>query len=236
MTISDPPAERPLRDTRGVLVRWRREPGSVLGEWLAGAVAITIGLLLAVLLIARFSTPDPTPLLLPGLNAPGGIDDVLRILERNALVLALHSMCCVAGYLAGSSLPDEAERYQGFLRVVHERAGTAAIAFVGCATLFSLTTQAYVLGGGASSLAAQRGVPVWLLLVAFLPHALPELVALFLPLAAWLIASRRNAWHELLAATYVTTALAVPLLVFAAVVEVYVSPHLLLALRSLHFV
>lgn len=236
MSTAELVAGRPLRDTRGVLARWNRAPGTVLWAWMAGAGAISVGLLLAVWGIASRSTPDPTPLLLPGLNAPASIDDVVRILERNSLVLALHAMCCVAGYLAGSSLPDEAERYHGWLRVVHDRAAPAAIAFVGGATLFSLTTQAYVLGGAASTLAAQGGVPVWLLLLGLLPHALPELVALFLPLAAWLMASRQNAWHELLAATYVTTAVAVPLLVVAAVLEVYVSPHALLWLRSLHFV
>ena len=54
-----------------------------------------------------------------------------------------------------------------------------------------------------------RGV----LMLTLLPHALPELVALFLPLAAWMVASRREAWNELLAATAVTTAVAAPVLV-----------------------
>ena len=62
------------------------------------------------------------------------------------------------------------------------------------------------------------------------PHALPELIALFLPLAAWIIASRRGEWDQLLAATFVTVAIAVPILVVAAFVEVYVSPHLFAAL------
>ena len=55
-------------------------------------------------------------------------------------------------------------------------------------------------------------------------------MALFLPLAAWLVASRRGDWHKLLAATFVTVAIAVPMLVISALVEVYVSPHLLIAL------
>ena len=59
-------------------------------------------------------------------------------------------------------------------------------------------------------------------MLTLLPHALPELVALFLPLAAWMLASRREAWNELLAATLVTTALAAPVLVLAANVEVFV--------------
>ena len=67
-----------------------------------------------------------------------------------------------------------------------------------------------------------------------LPHAIPELIALFLPLAAWIIASRRGEWDQLLAATAVTVAIAVPVLVVAAFVEVYVSPHLFIALTGIH--
>ena len=62
-------------------------------------------------------------------------------------------------------------------------------------------------------------------MLALLPHALPELFALFLPLAAWMIASRRDDWHELLAATFVTVAIAIPILLAAAAIEVWVSPR-----------
>ena len=54
--------------------------------------------------------------------------------------------------------------------------------------------------------------------------------ALFLPLAAWLIASRRGEWNQLLAATLITVALAIPTLLVAATIEVYVWPHILEAL------
>jgi uncharacterized membrane protein SpoIIM required for sporulation len=63
-----------------------------------------------------------------------------------------------------------------------------------------------------------------------LPHAVPELTALFLPLAAWIIASRRGEWDKLLAATLVTVILALPTLLLAALWEVYVAPHVLSAL------
>jgi hypothetical protein len=155
-----------------------------------------------------------------------------EVLRRNALVLALHGFACVAGFIAGSSLPLEAERYSGWIKRIHDAAGPLAIAFVGAATAFSLVTQAYVLGGAASTLAAQGGIHPLLLLAGLLPHALPELLALFLPLAAWMLASRRRAWHELLAATVATCALATPVLVLAAFVEVYVSPDVILALRG----
>jgi uncharacterized membrane protein SpoIIM required for sporulation len=73
-----------------------------------------------------------------------------------------------------------------------------------------------------------------LLLLSVLPHAIPELIALFLPLAAWIIASRRGEWEQLLAATVVTVAIALPVLVVAAFIEVYVSPHLFTTLTHIH--
>jgi len=138
----------------------------------------------------------------------------------------------VAGFIAGSALPLEAEQRSGATRWIHEKAGPLAIAFVICATTFSLVTQALVLGGGTASLAAQLDIGPGLLLIGLLPHALPELVALFLPLAAWIIASRRGDWHQLLAATAVTVLLAIPVLVAAAFIEVYVAPGLLVSLAG----
>jgi hypothetical protein len=221
-----------LRDTRATLEGWNRRPGETLGTWLAGSVAVSIGLLLAVWLIASVSTPDATPVVLPGLTEPGTARDVAAVIGRNLLVLALHAMACVAGFIAGSSLPLTAERYSGAWRWIHDKAGPLAIGFVFCATTFSLSTQAYVLGGGAARVAAQLGLSPGVLLIGLLPHALPELVALFLPLAAWMIASRRGHWHELLAATFVTVAISLPVLVIAALVEVFVSPHILRALAG----
>jgi uncharacterized membrane protein SpoIIM required for sporulation len=89
-----------------------------------------------------------------------------------------------------------------------------------------------VLGSAASTLAAQGHMNVGLLVIGLLPHAVPELVALFLPLAAWIVASHRGDWHELLAATFVTVGIAVPMLIAAAFVEVYVSPDVILWLRG----
>jgi len=220
-------------DTRRTLADWNRAPGAIVTPWAVHSLFVAALLLVAVWVVANVTTPDLTPLVLPGLNAPPTLTAVARILERNSLVLALHSMACVAGYMAGSSLPREAAAYRGIVRKIHDHAGPMAIAFVSGATLFSLTTQAYVLGSGASTLAHQGHVAPGLLLFGLLPHALPELVALFLPLAAWLRASRRGEWNQLLAATVVTTGLAIPVLVVAAFVEVYVSPHFLLWLRAL---
>jgi hypothetical protein len=216
-----------VRDTRSTLAAWNRAPWPVLRGWLAGSVAVAVALLLATWLIGVMSTPDSTPLGFPGLTRPPTPGDVAFVLFRNSLVLALHGFACVAGFIAGSSLPLTAQRHSGVWRWVHDRAGPLAIAFVIGATTFSLGTQAYVLGSGASTLAAQGGISPGLLVLGLLPHAFPELVALFLPLAAWIIASRRNQWDQLLAATFVTVGIAIPVLVASSVVEVYVTPHLL---------
>jgi hypothetical protein len=218
--------------TKATLRRWNADPWPVLRAWVGWSVLTAVALLVAVLVVARASQPDATPLALPGVNMGVRPADILHTLARNALVLALHAMACVAGFIAGSAVPQQAAARTGLSRKVHERAGSLAIAFVVCATVFSLSTQAYVLGHAASTLSAQFHMSPALLLVGLLPHALPELTALFLPLAAWVIASRRQQWEELLAATVVTVAIAVPVLIASAFVELYLSPRLIVSLAG----
>ena len=221
-----------MQDTRVALRKWNAHPGRVLWPWVGLSFLVACGLLFAVYLVAKAATPQPAILNFAGLTHPPDLEDYLHILYRNGLVLALHAMACVAGFIAGSSLPLSAAGRSGVDRWIHEKAGPLAIGFVVCATAFSLCTQAFALGTGASSLAAQRDLSPALLLVGLAPHALPELTALFLPLAAWTLAARRGAWEELLAATFVTVAIAVPILIAAAAVETWVSPDLLAILSE----
>ena len=227
MDVNELALVRGMDDTRAALNRWNGDPWPVLRQWLLWSLAITFALLGSVLAVAHLSSPDPTPFIVKGVNRDGTLDDAMHLFGRNLLVLALHSMACVAGFIAGSSLPQVAEQQSGLSRAVHEKAGPLAIGFVICATTFSLVTQAYALGSGASTIAWQFDTTPALLLVCLLPHALPELTALFLPLAAWIIASRAGRWSELLAATFVTTALALPVLFTACIVEVFVTPVLI---------
>ena len=217
-----------LRDTRATLAMWHNDKWRVLAPWFLGALAVTILLLASVWVVSLLVTPDSTRLGLAGVTHDAELEDAWPILYRNSLVLALHAMACVAGFIAGSSLPQVAESKTGLWRKVHEIAGPAAIAFVAAATTFSLSTQAYALGARTSDLAFQLGLTPFQLLLTLTPHAIPELVALFLPLSAWLVASRRDNWHHLMAATFVTVAIAVPMLLVAVWVELSVSPRLLL--------
>jgi hypothetical protein len=221
-----------MADTKATLAEWNLRPWPVFRTWLFWSLMTSLGLLAAVWVVAKLSIPDPSPVVLPGIGRDATLGDAGRVLFRNSLVLALHSMACVAGFMAGSTLPQQAAMRSGFSRWIHEKSGKFAIAFVCCATAFSLGTQAYALGHEASTVAYHTGISPGRLLFGLALHAVPELTALFLPLAAWVVASRRGDWHKLLAATVVTTAIAAPVLVTACLVEVYVTPHVIVWLAG----
>jgi hypothetical protein len=223
-----------VRHTRATLRAWQRTPLKVIGRWIAGSALAATVLLAAVWVVASLDHGYQQILTLQSPFVVGNVGEVLRVLRGNLLVLALHAMACVAGFIAGSSLPLQAQQRGGLSRWVHEHGGRIAIAFVACATTFSLSAQAYEIGHSLAGVSNFLRVSPALLLLGVLPHAIPELVALFLPLAAWIIASRKGEWEQLLAATLVTVAIALPVLVAAAFVEVYVSPHLFTALTHIH--
>jgi Stage II sporulation protein M len=224
-----------MRDTRATLESWGEHPWQVLRGWLALSLAIALSLLTATWFVAGLMTPDLTPVHIAGLTSPSEPDDLLPILWRNSLVLALHGTACIAGFIAGASMPIAAAQRTGLSRWIHVKAGEFAILFVCAVTLFSLSTQALYLGFQGSSIAYQLQISRFELILSVLPHAIPELTALFLPLAAWLIASRRGEWNQLLAATFITVALAIPTLVIAATIEVYVWPHILQDISSVTY-
>jgi Stage II sporulation protein M len=216
-----------MQDTRATLELWSERPWQVLRAWIALALAVALTLLGAVWVVAGMMTPDLTPVHVAGLTYPNEPDDLLPILWRNSLVLALHGTACIAGFIAGASMPIAAAQRTGFSRWIHVKAGEFAILFVCAVTLFSLSTQALYLGFLGSTISFQLEITNFELILSVLPHALLELTALFLPLAAWLVASRRGEWNQLLAATFITVVLAIPALVIAAAIEVYVWPQIL---------
>lgn len=219
-----------MRDTRATFEAWNAHPWKVLRGWVALSLAVALTLLGAVWVVAGLLTPDITPIHMAGINESTDPGDLLPILWRNSLVLALHGTACVAGFIAGASMPIAAAQRSGISRWIHVKTAEFAILFVAAVTLFSLSTQALYLGFQGSTISFQLEISHAALILSVLPHALPELTALFLPLAAWLIASRRGEWNQLLAATFITVLLAIPVLVVAATIEVYLWPNILQAL------
>jgi hypothetical protein len=218
-----------MRRTRSILERWGENPLPVLRTWLLGALLISLGLLAGVTLVASLVKPDYGFAYAPTIPDGPELGRVLTVMGRNCLVLALHAFACIAGFIAGATLPLSAERRTGLSRVIHEKARPIAFAWVIAVTCFSLLTQTLALGLVGSTIAYQEAISVPLLVLTAAPHALLELTAVFLPLAAWTIASRRGAWDQLLAATMVTVAMAIPMLLVAATWEVHLWPYILRA-------
>src|SRR4029077_2930706 len=168
-----------MRDTRETFEAWNGYPWAVLRGWLALSLAIALTLLCAVWVVAGLLTPDVTPIHLPGLTEPSDIGDLLPILWRNSLVLALHATACVAGFIAGASMPIAAAQRSGISRWIPLKAGQFAILFVASVTIFSLSTQALYLGFQGATIGYQLHISRAALILSVLPHAIPELTALF---------------------------------------------------------
>lgn len=218
-----------MRRTRSILEGWEKEPWPVIRTWVLGAVLIALGMLAAVTVVASTVLPDYGFHYGPTADHARSMNQVLEVLGRNSLVLALHAFACVAGFIAGATLPLTASTKTGFKRLVHEKARPIAFGWVIAVTCFSLLTQTVGLGLVGATIAWDEHISAPLLVLTALPHALLELTAVFLPLAAWTIASRKGEWDQLLAATMVTVAIAIPMLIVAATWEVFVWPQILAA-------
>ena len=221
-----------MRDTRETLELWSDRPGSVLGGWVALSLAIALTLLGAVWVVSGLLTPDLTPIHLPGLTEPSTPGDMLPILWRNSLVLALHATACVAGFIAGASMPIAAAQRPASRAGSTSRRGRGRSSSSAPSPSSRSAPRPSTSASRARRSPTSSTSPTAALILSVLPHALLELTALFLPLAAWLIASRRGEWNQLLAATFVTVLIAIPALILAAAIEVYLWPHILESLSS----
>ena len=157
MSVNDLVLVQGMHDTKLALRRWNVNPIAVIRPWAVLSTLIAVGLLLTVYVVAKLTPADATIYQIPGVTRDATLTDYGHVLFRNSLVLSLHALACVAGFMAGSSLPLSAAQRSGFSKWVHEKAGPLAIGFVVCATLFSLGTQAFIIGGTAASLATQLG-------------------------------------------------------------------------------
>lgn len=218
--------EATMRETRATLDRWGENKTRVLGDWLFKSLCIALTMLLAVYVVSEVA-PGSDTTALPNILGPVHASDVLVVIFRNMLVLALHGFVCLAGFMAMRALPEQTKYKSGINRWVHEHAGPFAMVFVSAATIFSMTTQVWILGHQVADLSFTLHVAQSTLMLTVLPHAVLELTAVFLPLAAFLTASRAGDWHELLAATIVTVSIAIPMIIVAATIEAYLWPQTL---------
>jgi hypothetical protein len=197
--------------TRALFATWADRPAPVLAPWALGSLLIGLAVLGGALAVALVAGPSGayTPVFA---DSTAGAADVVRIAARNGVVLALQSLVCVAVYI--STRPGE--RGRGW-----------ALSLVAALSAYSLLSQVWRLGHDLASAAHTLGLAPADLLARLSLHAVPELTALYLPLAACLALVRRRRTDDLAAAAALTTVVAVPVVVICAYVEVFLTRYLL---------
>ena len=197
--------------TRALFATWAERPVPVLAPWVLGSLLIGLALLGGAVLVADLAGPSAT--YMPVFADPGAdAADVVRIAMRNGVVLALQALVCVAVYIC--TRPGERGR------------GWALGAVVGLSA-YSLFSQVWRLGHDLASAAHTLGLTPLDLATRLSVHAVPELTALYLPLAACLALVRRGRADDLAAAAALTTAVAAPVVVLCAYVEVFLTRYAL---------
>jgi hypothetical protein len=99
-----------VRRTRITLRDWQHERWRIMRRWTAGSALAAFGLLAAVLTVSALSSAGAEAIPRKPPFTVGNRAHVPGILGHNLLVLALHAMACVAGFVAGSSLPLQQHR------------------------------------------------------------------------------------------------------------------------------
>lgn len=216
-----------IEDVRSAWARWNEDLDGVVRAWLLPSLLLGVALLLATALVA--SRVEPSGELNPTFSVAPTFERAGSIFARNMLVLTLHAMICVLGYMALRSMPLLAEAYVGWRRTLHQAAGVCGVAFVVVVTLGSFALQAWSLGHAAPDIAAAYGMSTVELLLRVSVHAVPELSAMFLPCGAWITLAVRRDWADLFAASLLASAVAIPIIAMAAIIETWVAPRLLLA-------
>ena len=134
-------------------------------------------------------------------------------MRGNLLVLALHAMACVASFMPAARSPagrKPSRRLEMGARAWRRLAITSSVRRPLLAVRPGVADR-QTLAGVAHFCASRRRAPAR-------RDAARDARAdrAVLPFAAWIIASRRGEWDQLLAATLVTVALALPVLLLAA--------------------
>lgn len=205
--------------------------GALLRRWYLVAGSIAISMLLSILVIGALSTPDNGLAASSLVDTDQGLPDMVHIMQKNFLVLGIHLCACWIGALVVAkqrNVPDGWNRMRWLNSDLPDWVRTACLGYALFVTISSIVLQTFALGLSASAIASDYGMQMPLFIALLAPHALVELTAVFLPLAAFLWRSRRDQLAMLGHDSWVCAAYAIPMICLAAAWEVWVTPHLLL--------
>ena len=202
--------------------------GPEVGRWALIAGLVSAVLLSSVAVLASHDHGHAADGLNSGLlttHHPSGY--VLSVLERNLLVLGIHICACWIGAIIGRPFQPAPARL-GRLAVLHRPVpgwmAQAALYYALIVTLLSVALQATALGRQLADISSATGLSPIHLLWLVLPHAVPELLAVFLPLGLFLLEAGRGRLDRLGLWSLQAGAIALPILVAAALVETDVTP------------
>lgn len=217
-----------IAETRGSLKTWFSAPAKSFAPWFAAALFIAVTMLLSVWIISTLK--EPMLIDIGNLQIQPQVPSVGYVFSKNLIVLALHSFICIAGFLALYAVPNVGKNQGKVSRILHMQVSKGATWFIIAATVFSVTTQVWRLSNITVDVATTYGVSVTSIIASIAPHALIELTAVFLPLAAFIMLSRKDRSKQLLAATVACLTFSFPMLIVASLLEHYLWPEIFGAL------
>jgi Stage II sporulation protein M len=209
--------------TRDALREWRAERYRTVLPWLGLSLVVAVVILGAVLAFSFALTPDFRG---GGVPQLGGVSDALRTWLRNLSVLLLHLLIGVATFACLRTLPMQAEHRHGWDRFIHRSLARPTLVGIAAAAVYSMAHLSITIGARLAAVSRELHHSAANVLAALLPHTIPELTAVFLPLGATLVVARRDP-DRLIAAMAVCAAAGTVLLAGAAACETWVSPRLL---------
>jgi hypothetical protein len=154
------------------------------------------------------------------------------IVKRNLLVLGLHFCACMIGALVGRRhrpLPDGWQRWQVLDRELPRWMARGALIYGLAATSLSLILQTIGLSIQLANISAFTHLAPAELIGIVSVHAIPELVALFLPFGLLLYSTYREDLHRLELLVWQSLAISLPIVLLAGAVETWITPHLIAA-------
>lgn len=211
---------------------------TVVVRWFALATVIAAIMLVGVLLATAFLPSAQIPLsgsLL--LDRVPTLAHVRYVFLRNLLVLAIHVGACYVGVIIGreyTPLPSKWARWSRWHQELPAWTKRGALTYALCATTVSVALQTTNLGFTLIDLSTTLHLSPAHLLLLVLPHAIPELVGVFLPLALFIIQARKGELTALGSYTCQAAAMALPLILGAAFIEVYLTPQLIANATAVH--
>ncbi|HTU32049.1 MAG TPA: stage II sporulation protein M [Solirubrobacteraceae bacterium] len=204
-----------------------------IGRWTAVAATVAATLLTGVALVAVNTHGTYAAGLDSGLLVRHhGFGDALYVFRRNLLVLGIHLCACWIGAILGRPYrpaPESMGRLGRLHRPVPDWMGRIALLWALLVTLLSVGVQALALGRLLADISVAADIPRLQLLVLVLPHAVPELLAVFLPLGLFLLEAHRGRLERLGLWSLQAAAIALPVLLCAAAIETYVTPARVIA-------